>query len=217
MDEFEKEKSLKLVGIKAIVFDVYGTLVEIGEKRRPFGRLFDWLRESGRKPELQDAARLMSQRVDLTGAAHMFGVALPDPVLATFEQDLAAELASITAFPDALLALTSLREAGYKIGICSNLALPYADPVNTQLQFEFDAYTWSFDAGSIKPNPAIYEKACAALGTLPHETLMVGDTIEADYHGPRRAGLQAIHLSRNGDSPILGHVTSLTDILGRLR
>jgi HAD superfamily hydrolase (TIGR01549 family) len=212
----EISKPEKLVGIKAVVFDVYGTLVEIGEKRRPFGKLMDLMRESGREPEKQDVARLMCYPLDLAGAVRMFGVELSASALAALEQDLHTELASIKVFPDALWALTSLREAGYRIGLCSNLALPYAAPVKMLLPFELDAYVWSFEVGSVKPDAAIYESACAALEVLPHETLMIGDTPEADYHGPRRTGLQAIHLSRKGDSRIHEHATSLNDILGRL-
>lgn len=41
-----------------------------------------------------------------------------------------------------------------------------------------------------KPNPTLYEFALEKLGTIPEETLAVGDRIETDILGAQRAGLK---------------------------
>lgn len=69
----------------------------------------------------------------MAGAAQLFGIELPASSLAPLELDLFAELASVTLNPDALWMLILLREAGLKIGICSNLAAPYGIPVQKLL------------------------------------------------------------------------------------
>jgi len=60
--------------------------------------------------------------------------------------------------------------------------------------------------GTIKPHPAIFAAARAALGDPePGEILHVGDDWAADVVGAKRAGWRAAFvLSRPGDSPLPG-------------
>ena len=118
--------------------------------------------------------------------------------LDALEADLAAELASIELYPEVVDVLTILRGRGAKLTIASNLALPYAAPLLRLLPFELDTYAWSFEVGYLKPDPRIYAWTCERLGTGPRNTLMIGDTLEADYDGARAASLRAIHLNRSG-------------------
>lgn len=82
----------------------------------------------------------MSTACDLAGTTQLFGVNLLAAALASLENDLCAELASVALYPDASATLTVLRQAGIKIGVCSNLAAPYAIPVLKLLPFRLDAY-----------------------------------------------------------------------------
>src|SRR3546814_11743330 len=89
-----------LGGVKAIVFDVYGTLVEIQDRRRPYAQLLHWLAKAGRVPRHDDAAQVMCYLTELAGTAQRFGMALPAPVLASLKQDLFAERDSVTLYAD---------------------------------------------------------------------------------------------------------------------
>lgn len=74
--------------------------------------------------------------------------------------------------------------------------------------------------GVAKPDPAIFHAACERLGCAPHEVLHVGDDIEMDVLGARRAGLRAAWLHR-GDADwahpelaperVLRHLDELAD------
>ena len=75
-----------------------------------------------------------------------------------------------------------------------------------------DAYVWSFEVGAIKPGPIIYQAACEALQVKPDEILMVGDTYDADCLGPRKLGMQALHLARRGCSPDSTFLKSLSGL-----
>ncbi len=46
--------------VRAVAFDAFGTLVQIGDRRSPYRRLMRWMHENGRKPTRDDAARIMS-------------------------------------------------------------------------------------------------------------------------------------------------------------
>jgi HAD superfamily hydrolase (TIGR01549 family) len=188
----------RLDGIKAVAFDVYGTLVEIGDIRAPFRQLLELGCAQGRTCSAQDGIELMSSPFDLRSAAEQFGIAVPSPQLERIESDLRAELASIRLFADAIPTLAALRAAGVRIGLCSNLAAPYAPPIRSLLPLEPDAIAWSFEAGACKPDPAIYRYLCQALGCAPGEVLMIGDTRDADYDGPRAFGMPALRLVRSG-------------------
>lgn len=183
--------------IRAVLFDVYGTLVRIGERRAPFRALLTRMEAAGRARQAGDAAAIMSRRLDLAGAAALLGADLSAPELAALERDLQTELASVRLFSDAPAVLQALAARGLKFGLCSNLAAPYAAPVLGLLP-PLDAYAWSFEVGAIKPEPAIYAHACRQLDCEPGQVLMVGDTPEADLHGPRRFGMRSLLLRREG-------------------
>lgn len=51
------------------------------------------------------------------------------------------------------------------------------------------AYIISEEIGSYKPDKKIFEEALTALAVLPHEVLMVGDSLSSDYKGALNIGI----------------------------
>ncbi len=202
----------ELNDIKAIVFDVFGTIAEIQEPRRPYFALLRHMKSLGHKVDPRDRAVLMARDLDLAATALHFGFALSSEMLGSLQRELFVEIQSIRPFPDALSTFETLRAAGYKVAICSNLAAPYAQPITSLVPFAFDVCTWSFEVGALKPEPKIYDHVCRALECAPHEVLMVGDTLAADYHGPRKFGMRSTHLSRHGGSKVHDSISSLSQI-----
>jgi HAD superfamily hydrolase (TIGR01549 family) len=138
----------------------------------------------------------MTQALDLTSGAQALELTPSSEVMAALEADLAAELARIELYSETIDVLTSFRARGIKLAIASNLAMPYAAPLVALLPFELDVYAWSFEVGYLKPSRRIFAWTCKRLGVLPEDTLMIGDSLTADYDGARAAGLHAIHLRR---------------------
>jgi 2-haloalkanoic acid dehalogenase type II len=60
----------------------------------------------------------------------------------------------------------------------------------------FDLVVDSETARCYKPDPRIFQRACAALPVSAGEAVMVGDTPETDVQGARQAGLRAVWLNR---------------------
>ncbi|RQS59132.1 HAD family hydrolase [Burkholderia sp. Bp8963] len=194
--------------VKGVLFDAYGTLCEIRDKRRPFAKLVN------ASPDRQRARDLvMTRPFNLREAAQEFDVDGLD--LDALEDDLAAELASIELFEEVTDVLEHLRASGLRIGVASNLAQPYAEPLLRLLPFDLDAYAWSFSVGSLKPDSAIFTAASKMLGLSPEQIVMVGDTFDADYEGARKSGMHALHLDRAGVSerrvPTIRTLHMLTD------
>ena len=203
--------------IRAVVFDAFGTLVEIRDHRRPFGRLMKWIRENHAAPAADEAAWLMRGSFDLAEAAAAAGARVPAAFLLALEAELEAELTSIAAFDDAAETLAALQARGIELAICSNLVRPYAEPTLRALPVSWTALAWSFEHGAIKPEPAIYAALCNALGRAPGEVLFVGDTEDADYSGPVAFGMQALHLVREAEGALKSHqIRSLLEVVAQI-
>ena len=91
---------------------------------------------------------------------------------------MASELtrSALVPTPGAIPTLVELRRRGIATGLVSNcteeVALVWAE---TPFAGLFDVEVFSATAGCIKPDPKIYELACAELGVEPAECLFVGD------------------------------------------
>lgn len=205
LDDLEKTR--------AVVFDVYGTLASIGEKRMPFAKLLQIGEIKGRPRTSSDRHSLMTASFSLADAAAFLGIELTAAELSSLEADLVAELKSIVLFPDVLKTIRMLKSRGIKIGICSNLAAAYASPVQTLLPVQLDAYSWSFQVGALKPEPEIYRHVCEALECKPHQVLMIGDNFKADVDGPKVFGMRSVLLDRNAAKDTKDKLSSLLGVL----
>ena len=174
--------------IQAICFDAFGTLVEIQDKRRSHAALIGHL-----DPKSQENLRhdIMRKPLTIQDCVNTYAQQLDKEIIQMLEADLAAELASITLKPQTDRLWSKLRAGGYKIALCSNLALSYGPPLLERLPDRPDALILSYEAGFIKPEPGIYQKVCETLSLSPDAILFTGDTKTADIDGPKAYGMEA--------------------------
>lgn len=172
--------------IRAVCFDAFGTLVEISDKRRPFLALL----RGGVKSITSE--EVLTKPLNLREVAARVGHELGEGGLTELEADLQAECASVRLRPGIAEIWQLLRERGLRIGVCSNLALPYGEPLLAVLPDIPDAVILSYEVGLVKPEPAIFRLVCARLGLQPAEILFVGDTPSADIEGPRAISMPAM-------------------------
>jgi HAD superfamily hydrolase (TIGR01509 family) len=95
-----------------------------------------------------------------------------------------------TPYPDTEAALKAAAERGLKVGVLSNIAFDIR-PAFTARGWDayVDEFVLSFEVGAIKPELEIFRKAVQSLGVPATETLMVGDSEEADG-GARALGCE---------------------------
>lgn len=127
-------------------------------------------------------------------------------------------------YPDTLPTLERLRDAGYRIGIISNLpwgvpsALWEDELVRHRIEPHIDFTVFCIDVGHRKPSPVIFRTALDRLGVEPHETLFVGDEPVWDVWGAEQVGIPAVLMDRKHRHP--DHpgprVTSLAQLMDRL-
>jgi FMN phosphatase YigB (HAD superfamily) len=197
--------------IRAVVFDAYGTLVEITDKRQPYKKLQELL-PVGSEGRQRFGRTVMSEPLDLEETALRVGLTPSPSMLARTELDLKQELASIRLFDDVASCLSKLKERGFLLAICSNLAAPYAHPVKQLTGITWDAAAWSFEVGAIKPDREIYACLWERLNLQPSNVLMIGDTENEDYLAPVHFGMQAIRLRRGRSRSGLPSISTLSDL-----
>ncbi|SNT63739.1 haloacid dehalogenase superfamily, subfamily IA, variant 3 with third motif having DD or ED/haloacid dehalogenase superfamily, subfamily IA, variant 1 with third motif having Dx(3-4)D or Dx(3-4)E [Asanoa hainanensis] len=92
---------------------------------------------------------------------------------------------------DTAESLKALRAAGVPVAVVSNIGFDIRPHFEEWGLAELvDAFVLSYEVGRVKPDPAIFLRACGMLGVDPERSLMVGDT-PADA-GAVRAGLTAL-------------------------
>ncbi len=176
--------------MQAVIFDAFGTLVEIMDKRNPF-------RAAG-------APRtVMTENV---GLEHF----TQDPALLA---DLRAEIASMALYGDVLSTLSDLRAQGVKLAVGSNLAKPYCAPLRALLGRSVDHYHLSCEVGFMKPHSRFFLDICAQLGVHPEDTVMIGDNYRNDYEGAEAAGLNAQMICRSLGEDLRGILAGSKSLL----
>jgi putative hydrolase of the HAD superfamily len=122
------------------------------------------------------------------------------PALAHAVYDAFGSAGRWRPYDDVTPAFHRLRDAGVKIGIVSNwdtrldgilAGLGLADLVET--------IVCSAVEGLRKPDPRIFELACARVGVDPARSAHVGDHMYADVIGARAAGMKPVLIDRHGD------------------
>jgi putative hydrolase of the HAD superfamily len=126
-------------------------------------------------------------------------------------------------FPESRDTLERLRAEGVPLGLVTN-----GDAAQQRYKIEredlaryFDVIVIEGEFGAGKPDAAVYHHALGALGARPADTCMVGDNLEFDVEGARRAGITSVWIdrARAGVPPGVAarpdHViTSLIDLFG---
>lgn len=88
-----------------------------------------------------------------------------------------------------------LRSAGQPVAMLSNMPQDLGHALKkTDKLHQFNQVTLSYELGSAKPEPAIYEHCLAGLGTVPHQTLFLDDRIE-NIQAAEMLGIRAIHFT----------------------
>lgn len=194
---------------KVIIFDAFGTLVKIGTSRSPYRKLMKWLKDNGRKPSTKDASVIMSNPVDIAQLAMLFGENIPTQLLHEINDDLLFELSTIELYKDTTSTLQILKEHGFKIALCSNVAMPYGKQLKKLLPNVFDALFLSYEIGAIKPEDNIYEVIKTHFSCEMSEMLFIGDHPVLDVEKPISLGMDARLIQRHNKQ-------LLTDVIGDL-
>jgi putative hydrolase of the HAD superfamily len=151
------------------------------------------------------------------------GAGWPSPLPPAALADLRAEHARRNMWrhvlPGVVGALTRLRAAGLRLAVVSNangtVQQLFEDvALNSYFEILLDSFVEQIE----KPDPRIFERALAHLGTTPDRALHVGDMYHIDVVGARAAGIAAAlidvaDLYPEADCPRFPSLAALVDEL----
>lgn len=193
--------------IRAVVFDLFGTLVPefplsvwdrmfeqtaatLEADGAAFRRAWDETlveRQTGGFPDVQANIRAICQRLGLAPSVEQVGRAI-EVRAAMYRERFRPQLGAVDT-------LRWLRERGYGTALVSNCA-PDAPALwrGSPLGGLVDVLVFSSEAGLRKPHPAIYLAASDGLGLDPTECLYVADGADRELTGAASVGMTPIRI-----------------------
>jgi HAD superfamily hydrolase (TIGR01509 family) len=114
--------------------------------------------------------------------------------------------------------LAKLKEMGMKLALVSNATcgqLVRRALSKRNLQGYFDHVAVSADLGPAKPDPAIFWGAMNAMEVQANNCVMVGDRLDTDIAGARRAGIRPVLADFFGDAPKISDDGPQPDVVVR--
>ena len=200
-----------ITGIKACVFDAYGTLFDVhsavGKHRHRLGDMVDQVSILWRKKQLEYTwlRSLMGHHADfwqvtqdaLDFAFDMHGINNPD-----LHKDLMEAYLKLDCYPEVPEALSILKSRGFKLAILSNgtpgmLAAAVNNAgIETMIEKNFSVE----DVGIFKPDFRVYQMAVDGLNVRPDEIVFQSSNAW-DASGASAFGFQVAWVNRFGQSP----------------
>ena len=200
--------------IKALAFDLFGTVLDLGGSLTPHiarfleqrnsraeaAAFWDQYRRRQRIEQYQDSLLMLGHSGYLETARRAFVYTLGlNGIEATRDEvdGFMQAWQELSAFPDVLPALPRLA-SGYQLVALSNGDAPFLDHlVKNRIGYEF-SHVISVDiAGVFKPHPAVYRSASAVMGLEPGEIMMVSSN-SFDVMGARACGYRGAYVDRYG-------------------
>jgi len=206
--------------VRICMFDLYGTVVDMqsgltravtpylkhkGWAGEP-SRLVTWWRRTHFENSMIDGLLHREHipyreigRISLSYTLERAGI--------THTQDevkrLVAEIERLQPFPDAVEALTRLKQK-YRLVILSNGDPDMLEAIKPHLGIEFDRIISVAEAGCFKPHAATYRKAAEIMAVRPDQVLFVANHA-FDCVGAKASGMRAAFIDRRrrpyGDWP----------------
>jgi len=222
--------------IKAVVFDLYGTLltgdiyINVEDKDEGLSRV---LREAGHDVYYQEvwAARQFVMFIDYPkGKANtpqdFYAKVLErleisrDSKLAEALARKAAELERVRLYQDVIPTINALKSRGIKTAILTTIPSWRFKHILEANSVKIDFICTAKEAEAVKPNPKIYQTVLKRLQVKPNEALMVGDDPKTDVIPAKKMGMKAVMLCREEKKKVeeANHViASLTELLNIIK
>ena len=180
----------------------YGAALEAGKLAEAFGEVFGGMPDLAFQWTSVDELRRLEREWwrSLVGRVLARTGSSPRDFDAFFDSlyQYYAEGAAWECFPEVPNVLERLRGIGCKLAVVSNFDSRLPGILRAlDLHDRMGAVVYSSEAGSAKPDPAIFRKALGALGVDPQRAIHVGDNATADMAGAAAAGVAGLLIRRD--------------------
>ncbi len=221
-------KPLRLTGIRACVFDAYGTLFDVtsaaAREKHALGDKWQPLAELWRAKQLQYTwlRSLMGRHADfwqVTGEALDYSLAslkIVDPAL---RERLMSLYLTLTSYPEVKATLEKLKAGGMKLAILSNGTpkMLAAATENAAIADLLDAVLSVEQVGIFKVHPSVYALATQRFGIERSQVCFLSSN-GWDAHAAKAYGFHVVWCNRFGQAPEQlpevpdGQITTLAEL-----
>ena len=217
--------------LKALLFDLGGTLVKISSEIPNVMKRVLNLRGINRSLKEISHARKEAEKgldfQDLPKLLDEFWIQWNEKILSNLHVKSSIQTAKfikthwwdysdVSLYPDAEKILPLLKERDLKLGIITNGLQSDVDKIlpKVSLQGFFDIVVVIDTLRKMKPDVEVFYYALEKLRTAPSDAIFIGDEMEADYNGARKAGLNAYLIDREGKvhDENVNKISSLNDL-----
>ena len=202
--------------IKAVVFDMFETLVTLFEGRTYFGEniaadvgadpaqyrrewhIIEKDRSTG-KYTIEEGLEIVLKKLDLYSE---------DNVKLAASKRIAGLTDTFSAIPDETFELLDeLKKRNIRIGLITNTFSDERDIIrNSRLMPYFDVALISYEQGICKPDPEMYSRMIKQLNVKPDECLYVGDGGSNELTGAKEAGMHPVQCTWFHDRAFEPHI-----------
>jgi len=217
--------------LKALLFDLGGTLVKISSEIPNVMKRVLNLRGINRSlKEISHARKEVEKGLDFQDLPKLldeFWIQWNERILSNLHVKSSIQTAKfikthwwdysdVSLYPDAEKILPLLKERDLKLGIITNGLQSDVDKIlpKVSLQGFFDIVVVIDTLRKMKPDVEVFYYALEKLRTAPSDAIFIGDEMEADYNGARKAGLNAYLIDREGKvhDENVNKISSLNDL-----
>jgi HAD superfamily hydrolase (TIGR01509 family) len=228
---------MRMAEVKAVLFDMHGTLVHLENAITITNEeMSDYLFSRGYEvsPQQLNAAWTFVAFIDYPKHGyrswHSFfsrifwrlKVKVDKETLCTIVKLL--ESRPYQLYPDATEAVPKAKKSGFKTATVTTIAYFQFKKAIAPIKDCFDFIMTGYEAGCDKTNPQMYRKVLEILKVKPEEAFMIGDDVPTDILLPKRLGINAILLDREGKSKgcpqadaVVNNLNEAVDIIIRKR
>ncbi|MBO4485050.1 MAG: HAD family hydrolase [Lachnospiraceae bacterium] len=188
--------------IKAVVFDMFETLVTLFKGRTYFseniaedlGIPVDAFRDAWHKTELDRTIGMYTLEDGLRKSLEMLDACTDEAVELVVRKRREGLTDTFNNIPDEIInLLTELKKRGILIGVISNCFSDECEMIHNSKLFPFfDSAKLSYEQGTFKPNPVIFYRMLDELGLEPNECLYVGDGGSRELLAATAIGMKAV-------------------------
>jgi putative hydrolase of the HAD superfamily len=198
---------------KAVIFDLFGTLVDnftnteyqqvltdmsfvLRVPPDKFSKLWRdsfYLRTNGTHRTHEESIRYICRELDVP--------VTDEQVERAAAMRLDYTVKTMVPRPEAITVINTLKSSGYKVGLISDCSAETpAVWAYTPFVDIFDATVFSCVVCLKKPDPRIYQLACERLGVKPEDCLYIGDGSSYELTGALKVGMRPILIRDPGET-----------------
>jgi len=211
--------------VKAIIFDLWGTIVETGVNPSPSKQVKYFLRVNAPFSDfiLTFEHSFMTQEFESLKAGFEnvvtdFNLRLPEFVYEKLIGMWNKNTILSKMYPETEEVLADLRKSGYKIFLLANIDKFSYEQVKEKFKLEeiFDKVYPSFQTGLLKLNADSFNKILAENNLEAKDVVMIGDSVDSDIKAAEKAGINGILLDWNNKRDYDNKITSLDQLKEKL-